>query len=372
MESTFYGLPFYRVGLEADPLPEPPNNQVRNGQLVVDIDTDFAQPEQTPSGTLFVDTLAGRDSLIVAPGRPIQPSLSSMSPTSTLWTSPSGTGRTWSDHRVDDVVYDNGSTPSSPHRSRPVGESARGGCRGRWSRMDPTPHITTSVGAGRKRQQLVRCDRSVRIPNRSTQRLDDDHRISVYYSNSTTSPRRPSAATSSVAGGILNIEVPVSDLESSVETRRCARRPEPRVRQPSRGACSHLLTPPAAGRGSWPSNDRRRTSSSSSRHSMERAMSDSRSEQGRELRRCRIGGWSGHTTDRRRPRCRRRRGDRPGSRRVRRIRLDQGERQRNTDRILDQWRTACGAGFRGVVVHDQRARAEHLEGGHEHRSDDNG
>ena len=75
MESTFYGLPFYRVGLEADRLPDVPANQVENGELLggVSINTEFERQE-TPSGTLFTDVAPGADgSAIVAPGRPIQP-----------------------------------------------------------------------------------------------------------------------------------------------------------------------------------------------------------------------------------------------------------------------------------------------------------
>jgi hypothetical protein len=217
MESTFYGLPFYRVGLESEPLPDPPTNQVQDGQLVVNIDTDFGPPAETPSGTLFVDTLAGKDSLIVAPGRPIQPKavvdVSDVDPVDPRRLATVAHGA------IIESMTSEYDTGVDPVIATPIFDEAAG---------QPEPDvgdvvfptrpldITTSVGPAGKRQQLVVATGQFNS-ERSTQRLDDEHRISVYYSNSDdfTAPAI-GAVTSSVTAGVLNIDVSVSDSASTV------------------------------------------------------------------------------------------------------------------------------------------------------------
>ena len=158
------------------------------------------------------------DSLIVAPGRPIQPKsvvdVSDVDPLDTRLLETVAHGAI-----IESMtsVYDNGVDPVI---AAPIfDESASQPEPDVGDVVFPTRplDITTSVGPAGKRQQLVVATGQFNS-ERSTQRLDDDHRISVYYSNSDDfTPPAIGAVTSSVAGGILNIEVPVSDLESSVE-----------------------------------------------------------------------------------------------------------------------------------------------------------
>ena len=80
MESTFYGLPFYRVGTDPAPLPPAPVNEpVPDATGTDSVETTLqettpAAPQSTSLGTYFAGTDEdGNEEIIVAPGRPIQP-----------------------------------------------------------------------------------------------------------------------------------------------------------------------------------------------------------------------------------------------------------------------------------------------------------
>ena len=76
MESTFYGLPFYRVGTAPIALPDPPvvlpaGTDSTNQTVQA---TSVAEPVSTSLGTYFAGTdEADNELVIVQPGRPIQP-----------------------------------------------------------------------------------------------------------------------------------------------------------------------------------------------------------------------------------------------------------------------------------------------------------
>ncbi len=79
MESTFYGLPFYRTALAAATAPPIPVNQPvinASGDSVVSYTvTPVNERHETDSGVYYSNpTTDGGESTIVAPGRPIQPS----------------------------------------------------------------------------------------------------------------------------------------------------------------------------------------------------------------------------------------------------------------------------------------------------------
>ncbi len=214
-ESTFYGLPFYRVGLETDPLPAPPTNVAApdaTGTPSLRTTIDAANTETTTDrGVYFANSgAAGNEQVIVAPGRPIQPKavtdVSVVDPTDPTALDTVARGA---------IVLDMQSTYLSapnPVIATPVFDEA-------FSQPEPTLNsgvfptkpleITTTTGPAGRRQQLVVATGQYRS-DEAVQRLDDGLEIVVYYGDESDPDYTPptiGAVESSISGGVLTVSL---------------------------------------------------------------------------------------------------------------------------------------------------------------------
>ena len=224
MESTFFGLPFYRVGLATQPAPATPTRQ--------------ATPDATgtPASTAFVDALnrkvtapndggfyyrndgpdgaTGAEQTIVAPGRPIQPKtvsdISVVSPTD-----PTALAKVAHGAMVLNMVSDYLLEPN-PVIATPVFDESAGQPEPAIGDVAfPTKplEITSSTGPSGQRQQLVLATGQYRSDNK-VQRLDDNINVVVYYADPTESDFLPptiGSVESQIVNGRLSLGVTAED-----------------------------------------------------------------------------------------------------------------------------------------------------------------
>ncbi len=216
-ESTFYGLPFYRVGLDTEPLPpvptavtEPDATGTPSVQVTLD-PTNDAVDDGSGDGTYFANTDAtGNELVIVAPGQPIQPKV--VEDVSIV--DPSRTTRLGEIARGA-IVLDMESTYQSlpnPVIATPIfDESASQPEPSLTAGVFPTKplSITTTTGPSGQRQQLVVATGQYSADS-DVQRLDDDIDVVVYYAD----PLNPDvtapvvgAVSASITGGSLTVSL---------------------------------------------------------------------------------------------------------------------------------------------------------------------
>ncbi len=223
-ESTFYGLPFYRVGLPTEELPAAPTNVAvpdATGTPAVNVAVDPTNDERvTASGTYFSNTGPdGEELVIVAPGRPIQPKtvadVSVVDPADPTVLATRARGA---------IVLGMESTylaVPNPVIATPVFDEAAGQQEPEsTSGVFPTKplDITTSTGPAGERQTLVLATGQYRSGD-STQRLDDDIDVVVYYSDDSDDDFTPptiGTVESSIAGGLLTVSV-LTDAADDVD-----------------------------------------------------------------------------------------------------------------------------------------------------------
>ena len=234
MESTFYGLPFYRVGGAAtpEPLPLPPVNQTIEDAdtgletLPVLADVDVITNEAVPtgdSGTYFRNVDAdGNEQVIVAPGRPIQPKTVTDisvvgSDTTKLAQVARGaviTGMTSTYFNalnpvIATPVFDEGINQPEPEPLPAVFP------------LKPLEIVTTSGPAG-TRQTLVQATGQYRGAT-GVQRLDDNIETVVYYAPpGDTDVTAPTIAevTSTVGEGKLRVTLKAGNIATPEQVKR--------------------------------------------------------------------------------------------------------------------------------------------------------
>ncbi|MEN9643570.1 MAG: hypothetical protein RL238_239 [Actinomycetota bacterium] len=223
-ESTFYGLPFYRVGLPADPLPTTPTRRTvpdESGtpttRVVVATSNEAVV---TDSGTYYANTDTGTEQVIVAPGRPVQPKatrdISVVSPNDPTQLELEARGA---------IVLGMTSTYVSltdPYVASPVFDEASGVPEpdaGDGAFPTKIASIATSTNPEGQRQQLVLATGQYRGDS-AVQRLDDDIDVVVYYADPANPDRvLPTIAKvdSAASNGRLAITVTATDLGSGVD-----------------------------------------------------------------------------------------------------------------------------------------------------------
>jgi hypothetical protein len=225
MESTFYGLPFYRVGLTPQPLPAAPTTQVvpdatgTNAARLTVTATNVATT--TPIGTYYATTDAsGVAQTIVAPGQPIEPktvrdiSVVSPSDPTQLVQVAHGAMVLGMDSTYVDLPNPVINTPVfGPAGNQPeptVGDVA----------FPAAPlAITTATGPSGARQDLVLATGQYRADT-GQQRLDSNISTVVYYSapgQSDVAPPTIGTVTSTLVGGRLAIDVAATDAGTGVD-----------------------------------------------------------------------------------------------------------------------------------------------------------
>ena len=191
MESTFYGLPFYRIGAaDPEPLPAAPTNTTVNDvvtgletlTVAADADVITNEPVETAdNGTYFRNIDAdGNEQVIVAPGRPIQPKtvtdISVVDADTTklaqvargaVITSMTSTYLDVLNPVIATPVFDEGLNQPEPEPLPSVFP------------LRPVEIVTTSSAAG-ERQTLVQATGQYHGAT-GVQRLDDDIEAVVYY-----------------------------------------------------------------------------------------------------------------------------------------------------------------------------------------------
>ncbi len=217
MESTFYGLPFYRVGLTPDPLPPTPTRTAgADGTGTSTSRVEAAAVNTvvvTPSGSYPANfDAAGNELVIVAPGRPIQPRLvddiSVVDPTN-----PTELAQVAHGAIVEDMSSLYTAVPD-PVIATPVAGADRAEPDAGDVAFPTKPlEITTSTGPSGQRQQLVLATGQYRSDT-GVQRLDSDIDVVVYYASpSETDFAAPTigAVDSEIIGGRLAISTTVDD-----------------------------------------------------------------------------------------------------------------------------------------------------------------
>lgn len=225
MESTFYGLPFYRVGLTPEALPPAPSRTAApdgtgtSTSRVEVVSTNATVV--TPSGSYPANTsLSGDELVIVAPGRPIQPKLvedvSVVAPGDSTALAQVAHGAI-----VEDMtsIY---TGIADPVIATPVFDASA-------SRPEPDAgdvafptepvEITTTTGPSGERQQLVLATGQYRSDT-GVQRLDSDIDVVVYYaapSESDFTAPTIGAVDAQLVGGRLAISTTVADASSDVD-----------------------------------------------------------------------------------------------------------------------------------------------------------
>jgi hypothetical protein len=224
MESTFYGIPFYRIGLQAEGLPATPvipTAPDATGTESIRTEVTATNDEVvTGEGTYFANTVDGVEQVIVSPGRPIQPKtatdVSVVSATDTteldlvargaIVLGQSSTYQPLADPVIATPVFDESSSQPEPA----VGDV-----------VFPTKplEINTVTTAAGTRQQLVVATGQYTSAT-ATQRLDTDFDIVVYYSSpDETDSTTPTIGVveSTVVGGRLAISVTATDAGTGVD-----------------------------------------------------------------------------------------------------------------------------------------------------------
>jgi uncharacterized protein YjbI with pentapeptide repeats len=225
MESTFYGLPFYRVGLTPEALPPTPTRVTAPDATGTDSSrvavTATNTATSTPSGTYYSNPDGnGGEQVIVAPGLPVQPrttaDISVVSPAD-----PTALDRVARGAIVLDMTSTYVPLPN-PVIATPIVDT---------SAYQPEPdvadvsfpakplEIATSTGPAGERQQLVVATGQYRSGD-GVQRLDDDLDVVVYYSSPTeTDIAAPTIGVvdGEIVGGRLLINATVSDAGSGVD-----------------------------------------------------------------------------------------------------------------------------------------------------------
>ncbi|MGA7760020.1 MAG: hypothetical protein WCA57_19425, partial [Ilumatobacteraceae bacterium] len=223
MESTFYGLPFYRVGGIGDelpPIPDAPTTETEpdatgTPSVQATLDTEITNDvNDGDRGRYFSNTDAdGNELVIIAPGRPVQPK--AVADISVVDASGTGLAEVARGAIVLDQVSEYVVNPD-PVIATPVFDEA-------LSQQEPVltsgvfparpTRITTSTGPGGERQQLVLATGQYDVET-GVQRLDDDIDVVVYYaptqgsgaSNDFTPPTVTNV-TSSISGGSLSVSL---------------------------------------------------------------------------------------------------------------------------------------------------------------------
>jgi CSLREA domain-containing protein len=224
MESTFYGLPFYRVGLTASPLPPAPqitpvDDATGTPSTNIGVTSPNA-PVSTPIGSYFANPNGGTEQIIVAPGRPIQPKnvrdisvVSATEPTLLTQVAHGALVQNMQSRYLSNVdpviatpVFDEaGDQPESDvddvaFPSKPL-------------------EITSSTGPEGERQSLVLATGQYRSDTR-VQRLDDVMDVVVYYADPSETDFKPPTigqVSSEFIGGRLALTVEARDASNVVD-----------------------------------------------------------------------------------------------------------------------------------------------------------
>ncbi len=222
MESTFYGLPFYRIGgdvIDPAPVPAPPANSTAPDPvtdletLTVVADDTVITNEEVPTeenGTYYRNVDAdGNEQVIVAPGRPIQPkTVTDISVVGTDTTELAQVARGAVITAMTSTYVD----APDPVIATPVFDEG-------LNQPEPEPlpsvfplqplEIVTSTGAAGERQTLVQATGQYSGAT-GVQRLDDDIETVVYYAppgdDDVIAPTI-TEVTSTVAGGTLRVSL---------------------------------------------------------------------------------------------------------------------------------------------------------------------
>jgi hypothetical protein len=225
MESTFYGLPFYRVGTTPAPLPEPVVNEpVPDATGTESIEQTVqtggvAGPVSTSLGTTYYANLDddGNELVIAAPGRPIQPKqvsdISVIDPANRTELAQLARGAIVLGMESTYVVEENPAINSPTFvggASLPEATVVEG--------VFPTKQveITSTTGPAGRRQTLVvatgQYDSETKL-----QRLDSDIDVVVYYADlnedDVTAPTIASV-TSSISNSVLTVSLAAGDASA--------------------------------------------------------------------------------------------------------------------------------------------------------------
>ncbi|HSM66647.1 MAG TPA: hypothetical protein VK860_10105 [Ilumatobacteraceae bacterium] len=214
-EATFYGLPFYRVGLPTEPVPAAPVNVAApdaTGTPALSVSAEATNDERsTDLGVYFSNTGArGEELVIVAPGQPIQPRTTAdvsvvdpADPTSlavrargAIVLGMESTYRVVADPVIATPIFDESIGQPEPELTSGVFPAKP---------LD----ITTTTGPGGERQTLVLATGQYRSDD-AVQRLDDDIELVVYYAddfNRDFLPPTIGRVESSITGGVLTVSV---------------------------------------------------------------------------------------------------------------------------------------------------------------------
>ena len=190
MESTFYGLPFYRTALPTVPAPAVPTNATAPDSTGTAASVYISEPSNNENDTGLAGTYYsnvdenGDEQVIVAPGRPIQPAdvidVSVVDLADTTELAERAHGAIVLDMTSEYLFEDNPviATPIFNESARqpepPVGDQT--------FPAKPLKLNTFTTPSG-ERQNLVVATGQYRSST-NTQRLDDDIDVLVYYSNS--------------------------------------------------------------------------------------------------------------------------------------------------------------------------------------------
>ncbi len=223
MESTFYGLPFYRIGLTPQVLPAPPTTQtspdVTGTQSTRVNVTPTNTAKNTPLGTYYFNTdTAGNEQVIVSPGRPIEPkTLSDVSVVAP--TDPTRLAQVAHGAIVLNMSSNYVSLPN-PVIATPVFDpSGVEPDTGNVAFPTKPVEITTSTGPAGTRQQLVLATGQFRS-DPGIQRLDNSIGVVVYYADpSQTDFTAPIIGTvqSQIVAGRLAITVNATDGGTGID-----------------------------------------------------------------------------------------------------------------------------------------------------------
>ncbi|MDW3212575.1 MAG: choice-of-anchor Q domain-containing protein [Ilumatobacteraceae bacterium] len=222
MESTFYGLPFYRTALPAAAAPPVPVNQPvinASGDPVVSYTiTAPNDRNQTDRGVYYSNpTPDGGESIIVAPGRPIQPS-SAVDVSVVDPANPDDLAQVAHGALIVDMVSNYALEPDPVIATPIFDEADQGPEPGIGEQTFPAVPVKLStyesiVGT---RQQLVVATGRYRSDAQS-QRLDSDIDVLVNYAPvGETDFEEPtiSNVTSTVADGLLSVSLTATDASA--------------------------------------------------------------------------------------------------------------------------------------------------------------
>ena len=217
-ESTFYGLPFYKVGLSTAPLPPAPTilpTPDATGTPAAPLTVDSANTIRSEGalGSYYANVDAdGIDQTIVAPGRPIQPkAIADITATEGVAQGAIVLGMTSSYQALPNPVIATPVFDEAGKQPEPaVGDVA----------FPTTPvEITSTTGPSGAQQQLVVATGQYRSDT-GQQRLDDNIRTLTYYAGpGETDHTPPTLGTieSTLVDGVLTLGVTATDADSGVD-----------------------------------------------------------------------------------------------------------------------------------------------------------